>query len=431
MLKIAKIFPLEYEFNQVFWLVMISLIMVNLAFGFIMVMSADYHPISIKNDSTIDTTNHPLVSDTSEITTVTNWFERIKLPGTISGDFRWMQHGKVLSKGSRPTTDLYIRKIELAVETDLLDWASAIIVLNSEYIGDFLNINDDNVKVDEVHFDIQFPNQPYSLVFGKRTQPFGLFDDYLITDPLTQDGYETKCVGISFGYNGPLNSEIVITPYKGNAQMDQLFTSGLFDSRIIQRDSISKRTINSSIISFSFIPVPNYLTLFSAYLSEPGKNKRNTSMNLGMIFHVPFMRKLLFDGEYMQALSRENYFGFNRSFNESALSVSAVYLFSLRARNYKGGGNFKGRRSGNRAHPIDLAIRYEYFNDDSMSDLADIWSVKNRISLGGRYSFFEDKNIIAYFEMEIRLSKYRVPPHLTDLLNNRNKELYMKLGIDF
>jgi hypothetical protein len=359
------------------------------------------------------------------------WFSKIKLSGTLNGDFRWMNYSNINKMNSNSTTDLYIRMFELGIEASLLDWATATAVLNSEWIGDYLNQGDEQITADEVHFDLQDSDFPVYLVLGKRTQPFGLFDTYLITDPLTQDAYETQKVGLTLGVTGPLDLDCSINAYKGDEQMSHLFQSGLMDTNLVHRDYIQANAVNSFILSGIFSPFKNYLTLFGAYLNEPGFRQRNTTLNTGLTLHFPFHRNILIDGEYMKALNREDYLNTNKKFKEGALSVTASYQFILRHRKVRGGGNYAGRKSHIRAHPIEAALRYEYFDDDAMTKYLQLWSVKNRYSLGGRYTFFDDGKIFAYGELEMKQTRFRLPQSAAANLHKGINELYLRLGIDF
>lgn len=359
------------------------------------------------------------------------WLSKVKLTGTLNGDFRWMNYSNINRINSTATADLYIRIFELGIEASLLDWATATAVLNSEWIGDYLNQGDEQITADEVHFDLQDSDFPVYLVLGKRTQPFGLFDNYLITDPLTQDAYETQKVGLTLGVTGPLDLDCSITAYKGDEQMSHLFQSGLVDTNLVQRDFVQVNAVNSFILSGIFSPFKNYLTLFGAYLNEPGFEQRNTTLNTGMTLHFPFHRNILIDGEYMKALNREHYQPTNQIFKEGALSVTASYQFVLRHRKVRGGGNYAGRKSHIRAHPIEAALRYEYFDDDAMTKNLQLWSVKNRYSLGGRYTFFDDGKIFAYCELEMKQTRFRLPPSAAANLHKNINELYLRLGIDF
>src|SRR5512137_860572 len=137
------------------------------------------------------------------------WTDTVSLSGFLAGDARWRRAGQ--GAAATTTTDLYLRAFELSAEADVADWLQATIVLNSEYIGDPLNAGDSTVLVDEAHLDIGLPHTPIYFVLGKRIQPFGLFETYLVTDLLVQDAYETKAVGITAGVNAPRSTDLSIT----------------------------------------------------------------------------------------------------------------------------------------------------------------------------------------------------------------------------
>jgi hypothetical protein len=357
---------------------------------------------------------------------------KMRISGVLNIDTRWMKQGDFTDSTSGSSTDLYIRKIEAALEGDFADWISVTAVLNSEWLQDPLNQGDEKIAVDEAHVDVNIPNTPLFLAAGKKDVPFGLFENYLITDPMTMDAYETNKVGLTAGLNGPLDSSLALSLYKGTEQMDHLFQSGLFDAQTVTRSPGSTPAqANSFVVSASFSPAGKTLTLFSAYLSEPGNDRRNTTLNLGLNFLLPSSAGVLFEGEYMKALSRETYQTTDRIVKEAVLSLTASYVFVLRERTVKGSGTYRGRKSHHYAHPIEVALRYEYFDDDGMSALFNTWSTQSRVSLGGRYTFYELEKTAAYVEAELRRQDYRVPPSLQSTMNPKNLEFYLMLGVDF
>ncbi len=192
------------------------------------------------------------------------WINRINLSGTLQGEARWMKYPGASYPESKSTSDLYLRIFELGIETNFLDWASGIAVLNSEWIGDYLNMGDEKLTVDEVHGDLRRDSLPFYLVFGKRTQPFGVFENHLVTDPMTQDAYETKKVGATVGVTGGMGLDVSVTLYKGDEQMGHLFQSGLFDTTVIIRNADPVRNVESYIGAVSLAPVNQLITMFGA-----------------------------------------------------------------------------------------------------------------------------------------------------------------------
>jgi hypothetical protein len=361
---------------------------------------------------------------------ISKWFEKIRLSGSLAGEGRWRKTGDEASSGSSIATDLYLRMFEIGVEADFADWASATVLLNSEWIGDSLHGGDGAVVVDEAHLDISVPRLPFYFVLGKRTQPFGLFEAHFVTDPLTQDAYETQTVGLSAGLKAPLATDLSLTFYKGRVQSDHLSASGLYDSAAAPIPAVAVARVDSWILSGISTPVRDIWTVFAAYSSEPGAGRRMTTLGLGSNLVIPGLRNLQIDAEYMRALRREDVPGLGRSFRETAVSVTASYQFILRQRTLRGGGNYRARKSYRMSHPAEIALRLEAFDDGSRASALGSWSVKSRAGLGGRYTFFEKGSFLAALELEVRKQAVRVSPAFEGTAPATH-EVYLRLGLDF
>jgi len=300
-------------------------------------------------------------------------------------------------------------------------------VLNSEWIGDDINQGDEKITVDEATLSFQPEDMPVYLVLGKRTQPFGVYENHLITDPMTQDAYETKRVGITAGYTGPMGLDLSVTVYKGQEQMDHLFESGLFEDTL-QRAGEGTDDVGSYIVSASLEPYEGVM-VFGGYLSEPGRGNRNETLNLGVSFAPTFMEGVRFDAEYMKALDRELYDGVNTKYKEGVFSATLAYEFVVRERKVIGGGLFAERRAHLIKEPLEVALRYEHFDDDGMSEDLGIWTVKDRYSGGARYSFYNDEQtgFNAFVAGEYRHTEYRTQTNMKD----SNDEVYLRVGVDF
>ena len=358
------------------------------------------------------------------------WFEKIKLSGLLAGEARWKRtEGSDVSL-TATSSDLYLRLYELGVEADLADWASATMVLNSEWIGDSLNQGDGTVVVDEAHLDIVIPHLPLYLVLGKRTQPFGLFENPLLTDPLVQDAFETKVVGMSMGIRTAWSTDVSATLYKGRVLSDHLSQSRLYDATAAPAPEVSVSQVDSWILSGTSTPVKDIWSVFAAFSSEPGAGRRMTTFNLGSNFIVPGLKNLQLDAEYVRALHREDLPGTGQSFREAALSVAASYQFVLRPRLLKGGRNYLARKSHRLAHPMEVSARFEAFDDGSRAAALQSWSVKNRVSLGGRYTFFDQGNVLVAVDVEFRRQTLRISPAFEGTVGSAN-EIYVRLGLDF
>jgi len=353
---------------------------------------------------------------------------KIDLSGFLAGEGRWRRTGE--RAAAVTSIDLYLRAFELGVEADVVDWVSATVVLNSEWIGDSLNGGDSGVVVDEAHVDIAVPRTPVYFVLGKRAQPFGLFETHFVTDPLVQDAYETKAVGLTAGVEAPGSTDLSVTVYKGRVQSDQLAQSRLFDPNAAASPQVAINQVDSWIVAGSSSPAGEGWTVFAAFASEPGAGRRMIAFNLGTNLAVPGLTNLQLDAEYMRALRREDIPGLGRSFRESALSVTASYQLVSRQRAVLGGGNYRARKSHRMSHPAELAIRFEAFDDGSRAATLGSWSVKNRVSLGGRYTFFEQGSVLAALDVEYRRQTLRVSPFYEGAAASGH-EVYLRLGLDF
>ena len=359
------------------------------------------------------------------------WADKVKLSGLLEGEYRWKKYRDISDKNSDSTSDLYIRRLELGLEAEITDWIKANTVLNSEWIGDSVNNGDEKITVDEATITLQKEKFPLYLVMGKRPQPLGVFENHLVTDPMTQDAYETKKVGVTAGYTGPLGLDVSATVYKGEEQMDHLVGSGLFEAT---RDGAAGDDVGSYILSASISPVEDHLKFFVSYLSEPGRGSRNSTASLGISAGIPGLKGFRLDSEYMKALKRERYLGLNEAFKEGVFSITGSYVFNTRGRHEQiGGAELKEQKAHVKEEPIELALRFERFDDDELAEKTSSWSAKNRYSAGVRYSFFHDekKDVTAYVGTEFRYTNYRLYGSLINTRADNNKEMFLKLGLSF
>jgi len=352
----------------------------------------------------------------------------INLSGFLAGDARWRRTGQ--GPAAATTTDLYLRAFELGVEADVVDWLSATVVLNSEWIGDPLNGDDPAVVVDEAHLDITVPRTPVYLVLGKRIQPFGQFETYLATDLLVQDAYETKAVGLTAGVNVPGSTDLSLTVYKGRVRSDHLARSGLLGPDAPDLPETNVGRVDSWILSAISSPAGDDWRVSAALGSEPGAGRRLTTLNVGSYLSFPWHENLQFNAEYMKALRRDDVPGLGRSFLESALSLTVAYELVTSEIEETEGRNYRARKSRRLAHPTVLAVRFEAFDDGSLAAALGAWSVKNRLSAGGRYTFYERGKFETALSLEYRLQTLRVSP-AQDGSVGPSHEVTMRLSLDF
>ncbi len=330
-----------------------------------------------------------------------------QVSGALHGEFRWQKHRDIAESDPDSTSDLYLRRIEIGIEATLTDWAGASAVFTSEWIGDEVNQSDEKIEVDEAVLVLKKDDLPLYLVIGKRAQPFGMFENPLITDPMTQDAYETKAVGLTVGYEGPAGLDLSLTVYKGEAQMNHLFESGLFEETLQRVATDVSDDIGSFILSGSISPLKDRFILSASYISEPGWSRRNETVSIGLSSEALLDRFRLY-AEYMKALHREKYAAVDEEYKEGVISLAASYGVS---------------------ESLDIALRYEHFDDDGISERLGIWTVKDRYSVGTKYSLYRNETVglEVFVAGEYRRTGFRVHGEMPD----SNDEIYIRLGADF
>ena len=359
---------------------------------------------------------------------IPDWLSGIKMSAILEGESRIQKFTDVTNIESNGSSDLYLRDFQFYIESTLMENVTASAVIITEWLGDDVNQGDGIIGLDQATIEANPGKIPVYLVLGKRTQPFGIFQNHLLMDPMTKDAYETKKVKLTFGYSGPVDFNITI--YKGTEQMDHLLDSGLFGTGIVMRNDPDVRNVGSFILSVAPIKLLDSLQVFAAFLSEPGWNSRNTTLDLGFSLQPASFKHLMIDGEYVKALARELYTPLDQAIKEGVISLSATYHFIVRKRKNIGSGSFRLRRSQIESHPLSFCIRVEHFDDDGLTERLPTWSVNNRMSLGGNWTFSQVGNFIIYGGLEFRRSTYRVNPDFQEM-RSQNSELYLLLGITY
>jgi len=144
----------------------------------------------------------------------------------------------------------------------------------------------------------------------------------------------------------------------------------------------------------------------------------------------PLYENVEFNAEYMKALRRDPVPGPDRSFLESALSVTAAYQLVDQEKKDTAGRNYRARKSRRFAHPTVLAVRFEALDDDGRAETLGTWSVKRRLSAGGRYTFYESGSIEATLSLEYRRQTVRVSPLFAGPVPSAHA-VYVRFGLDF
>lgn len=357
--------------------------------------------------------------------------DRLKLSGSFQGELRWSRDVVRRPSADRTTSDLYLRRVEIALESSLAENVTSTVVLNSEWLNDFVNAGDQQIAIDEVHIDLQGSRAGPYAIFGKKSQPFGAFENQLISDPMAKDAYETNKVGLTVGLQAGAAFDASLTLYKGTELMNHLFQSRLLDTSRVMRVPDSVTQVGSWIASGTFSTVDSSLTLMAALLSEPGLDRRNVSVQVATNIVVPSAKNISVDAEYIKAVRRERYFVADREFREGVIGVTLAYSFVYRPSQFTRRGLYRARRLFTRSHPFTTALRYEYFHDDGIATFFSSRVIRNRYSLAGRYTILERVGTIAYVGAELNRTTFGVPTGASDPEVDHSDTFLARFGVDF
>ncbi len=354
--------------------------------------------------------------------------ESIALSLKVEGEGRWLGQRDVKNKKSGFTSDLFLRRAELGLEAKLVDFLQGRVVLTSEWLGtqktDHGQAADASLTVDEATLTIT--NERFPLfygVVGKRTQPFGAFFSRLVTDPMSQDAYEVKQVGVTLGFRhqgtdmASWGKNFSLTFYRGEDQLNHFFESGLFDAGAVVRSTSAglrreTKRVSSFVFASSLAPFKD-LILGTAYLSEPGDGRRNQT---GAIWAGYNWGRLSMEAEFFTALSRERYVlertgeRYREPFKEKMLLLGLAYR---------------------PMNALELATRYGHLWDDGLADRAKSWSVRNRFSIGSGYTIYERGDIGVQILGEYRFTDYRKGGSGREVVAPNENGLFTKLSISY
>ena len=97
--------------------------------------------------------------------------------------------GRAADRRSDSASDISVGTLELGLEADFGSYASGFVLLKAEDIG---TEDETGIFVDEATLGLLGGASPIYLVVGKRAQPFGVFENHLVSDPIARDAYETN-----------------------------------------------------------------------------------------------------------------------------------------------------------------------------------------------------------------------------------------------
>ncbi len=297
--------------------------------------------------------------------------EKVTLNGFVELNYDYVDVSDTANENSDSTSDLYLSSVELALRVFFNKWAKAKIVVNTEELG--RDDGDENISLDEAIVTLKFPQIPLYFTGGKTELPFGVFEEHMIGGTLTEDLYEVNNVGVTMGIAPDLYGfDISLTIYEGQNIIENLEDFGTHE---FGPGRMKEEDVDSFIANVTLEPLEEILSLAVFYNSEPGDGNRNRSIGGALTLNV---WKFVFDTEYITALEREK--GVDGKENkENAWFVALAFQPSEK---------------------LELATRYEVFNDDRSGDQDEI--LDDRYLAGFNYSFFD----FATFSFEYRHSKF-------------------------
>ena len=331
------------------------------------------------------------------------WTDKITLNGAVEFDYEYEDDSDVTSNTTDDSnSELKVGTVELGLGIAFHEAVTASVVLKAEDIGDSDSTTDDNVFVDEAIITLQKEPFPLYFVGGKRTQPFGFFASNLINDPITQDLYEINKAGATLGWTpGVLNLDISLTLYRGEVLADKAEEAGIGFTR--DKGSYSATNdVSSYIANITAYCLENCMSFAVYFDSEPGQGDRNETIGGSFHYFIDAIN-LSLDAEVMAAVSRENDSNDDEAKESAGFLAAAYQVFD----------------------PLQLAVRYEFFDDDVSGDQAG--SLENRYSLGATYTLFEKDPFVCNLMAEYRKTNYENATGADDDLN----EFFARLAIEF
>ncbi len=325
--------------------------------------------------------------------------DNITFSGAIELDYSYTDPRDINDINSDSTSEFDIGTVELGTEMKFHEWVTGNVVLKGE------NLDSDNDRIfwDEAAITIQKEGFPLYFVGGKRGQPFGVFNSHLINDPITQDCYEVAKTGASVGFTpGFLGLDLSATLYKGEVLADKLSEAGYGWARDPDPNPDPTDDVNSYIFNVSLAPIEGFN--LSAYLdSEPGQQDRNETVGGSVEYRLGMFT---FDAEYIKALNREKHMSDNKEHKESAwFGAIAVQV----------------------ADPLEIAARYEAFDDDIAGDQDG--HLENRYSIGANYTLFEKDDFTTTLMIEYRRSNYEKTAG--SAVHDKADEVFARLAFAF
>ena len=299
------------------------------------------------------------------------YIEKASLHGFIKFNFDYIDPSDTEDEDSGSTLELYLAEVALALRVIFNEWVKTEIVVNAEDLGK--GDETEEINLDEAIVTLESPWMPMYFIGGKTVLPFGVFEDRMISGTITEDLYEIDDWGVTLGFAPDFYGlDVSVSVYEGQDIIENLKDFGLHE---FSPGREKEDGVDSFIANVTLEPIEELLSVAAFYENEPGDGDRNQSLGGAVTLNV---WKFFFDAEYITALEREK--GANGEENKEHAWFVALAFQPF--------------------EKLELATRYENFNDDVSADQDEI--LDYRYSAGLNYSFSE----FNIFSFEYRHSEF-------------------------
>ncbi len=290
--------------------------------------------------------------------------------------------------------DFYLSSLELDLEIIFNTWLKADMAAEIENIGKKNDLA--SASLSRAFLTVQHPDFPIYAIGGKQTQPFGVFEDRMISGTITEDLYEIDETGATIGaILDRYRMDVSLSLYEGQDIIANLedFGTHEFSTGRHREDGI-----DSYIANLSLSPLDDALELAIFYSSEPGDGKRNESIGGALSL---YFWDFIVDAEYITAVKRED--GKNGAENLENAWFVALAMQPIAA--------------------LELATRLEFFNDDHEGAQDEV--IMRRYLAGLNYGVTDHATV----SVEYRHARYE-REHGSQAVDQRN-EVQVQLSIAY
>lgn len=298
--------------------------------------------------------------------------DKAAVSALVECNYEYMEVGDTEDKNSGHISDLYLGTVELAFGVVFSEWVKIEMVASVNDIGK--TDEDEDTRLDEAIIILECPRVPLYFIGGKTVLPFGVFENHMISDTLTEEIYEIETWGATLGFALDFcGLDLSMTVYEGEDVIKNLRD---FETHEFRAERQEQNKVNSFIANLTLEPVEEMLALTAFYDSEPGDGRRNQSLGGAVTLNV---WRFALNAEYIRALKRE-------AGEDGDENKESAWILGLAFRPLE---------------PLELAFRYEKFDDDGAGEQDE--TLDHRYLAGVNYPFFD----FATFSFEYRHSRFK------------------------